>query len=272
MGEQLLQTKQSSFDSYENHNFLFRLKSDSKIQNSEVQFTKSPYEEKVEVFCNQETQEMELYVTSPYDKIISSVESALEECNYLFESTADPDQLSDCLTPHLFPPYQEVIDIGQTVKQYREKIVGKLRNYTCDDETLQTTEPIEIVMETIQNKEYRVDNHLLRDEAQIFVVHDFITDEECDILMKSAEPRLERAVVVGGDGAPVVSESRKAQQASYNLVSSDDPLWYYFYFFVIYYPYLFIFLFIGIYIIVFLISLIHIQIIIFNLKDKNILQ
>eukprot|EP00604_Paraphysomonas_vestita_P004280 CAMPEP_0174825382 /NCGR_PEP_ID=MMETSP1107-20130205/42696_1 /TAXON_ID=36770 /ORGANISM="Paraphysomonas vestita, Strain GFlagA" /LENGTH=236 /DNA_ID=CAMNT_0016056921 /DNA_START=714 /DNA_END=1427 /DNA_ORIENTATION=- len=43
--------------------------------------------------------------------------------------------------------------------------------------------------------------------------------------MKSAEPRLERAVVVGADGGAVVSESRRAQQASYNLRSPTDPLW-----------------------------------------------
>lgn len=230
MGEKINQTKQSTFESYENHNFLFRVITNSQqLKNTDIRFKKSHYDEKVEIYCNEELQEVEIFVSSPYDTLYSTVESALESCSKFITSIDDDNlnsnHLTGCLTPHLFPEYSEVIEEGKLIQQYRDQLIERLRNYTCNDETLQTTEPIETNTEIILDQEYQVDSHLLRDEAQIFVVHNFVTDNECNILMKSAEPRLERAVVVGADGGAVVSESRRAQQASYNLRSPTDPLW-----------------------------------------------
>ena len=66
------------------------------------------------------------------------------------------------------------------------------------------------------------------DHAKIWVAHDFITDEECDHLLRHGGPRLARATVAGEDGTSVISESRKAQQANYNMNkdgAESDPLY-----------------------------------------------
>ena len=217
-------TQSTSFDSYENHRFMIR----QSPQGIEVIFTKSPYEERLDVIWNDATKEVDLFVTSPFDSIFESVSTALEECYHRdrLDGTSDPSLLSACLSPHISPEYFKLLKAQDDLIQYRDLLIDKLRNYTCADDDLETTTPISTTMEMIMEHEYQVDSHLLRDEAQIFVLHEFISEEECQVLKKSAEPRLERAVVVGEGGIPVVSESRKAQQAAYKLKTADDPLWY----------------------------------------------
>jgi hypothetical protein len=223
--EHVNKTKSTSFDSYENHRFLIRLQISEIAKGPEVIFAKSPHEERIEVTWNEAKKEMELFSHSPYDSIFESVQTALEDCHHL-DGTSDPSLLSACLSPHLSREYFKLMKAQDDLIQYRDLLIDKLRNYTCDDDLLETTPPISTATETIMEHEYRVDSHLLLDEAQIFVVHEFISEEECQVLKKSAEPRLERAVVVGEGDVPVVSESRKAQQASYKLNPTDDPLWY----------------------------------------------
>jgi hypothetical protein len=225
-------TKSTSFSSYESHRFLIRLLPSADLATSsdaprEVIFSKSPFEEQIEVIWNEETQEVELYVTSPYDELHDSVASAVEKCEHLRSSSGGPESdtvFSSCLAPHISSHYLKLLSLESQLTEYREKVVEQLRNYTCDDHRLETTSPLSSATELIQGKEYQVDSHLLLEEAQIFVVHDFVSERECEILKTSARPRLERAVVIGDAGA-MVSESRKAQQASYDLNTPDDPLW-----------------------------------------------
>jgi hypothetical protein len=64
-------------------------------------------------------------------------------------------------------------------------------------------------------------------ESKVWYVEDFITDEECEVLKLHGRPLLTRATVAAEDGTSVVSENRKANQASYNLHEQNprDPLW-----------------------------------------------
>jgi hypothetical protein len=230
-------TKSTTFGSYEKHRFLVRLlpSSDTLDASSprEVIFSKSPFEEQIEVVWNETSHEVELYSTSPYDELHDSVASAVIECEHLLNTastTAPPDPaaastaFNACLVPHLSPYYTKLLSTQNHLTRYREKTVDRLRNYTCDDPLLETTEPLSTTRELIEGKEFQVDSHLLMEEAQIFAIYDFISESECEILKTSAGPRLERAMVSGDSGA-VVSESRKAQQASYDLNTPDDPLW-----------------------------------------------
>lgn len=55
-----------------------------------------------------------------------------------------------------------------------------------------------------------------------------ISDDECAFLREKSQGKLTRAVIAGDDGNPVVSETRKAQQAHYSLPLDNwetDFLW-----------------------------------------------
>jgi hypothetical protein len=119
-------------------------------------------------------------------------------------------------------------------------ISDRLRNYTCEDPALETSAPLSsyalevpAVGRTTSRgdqamRKVRVDQMYDTDHAKIWIAHDFVTDEECDHLMRHGGPRLARATVAGEDGTSVVSESRKAQQANYNInkeFAASDPLY-----------------------------------------------
>ena len=92
---------------------------------------------------------------------------------------------------------------------------------------MQPTEPESSYPVLIDDKPYTVDILLDSSHAKIWKIDNFITDEECDILVKHGKPLLHRATVAAEDGSSVVSENRKAQQASYNLHHQHpetDPL------------------------------------------------
>ena len=66
--------------------------------------------------------------------------------------------------------------------------------------------------------------HLDTSHAKIWTVDNFITDDECKVLMDHGRPKLRRATVAAEDGSSIVSENRKAQQASYDYAGDEDPL------------------------------------------------
>jgi len=95
---------------------------------------------------------------------------------------------------------------------------------------MESTEPLltEKVVLGKEKRQVEVDLLLNLDAAKIWVAHDFISDEECDVLMKHGNPRLKRATVAAEDGTSVVSDTRKANQASYNFDvgrPASDALW-----------------------------------------------
>ena len=175
--------------SYDTHNFFVRFKDGS---TGETKFTKSAYDEIVTVFCDEASHTLELEIHHPFDQMESLLEEAFRNC----PDSSHPEH-SDCLTHLSFPAMDKLLQHQQDVKDYRDKITDKLRNYTCADESLNTSTPISSAKEFVYDKEYTVNTYLKLDHAKIWSVPDFVTDEECAVLMDHGLPRLERAVVVG---------------------------------------------------------------------------
>lgn len=101
----------------------------------------------------------------------------------------------------------------------------RLRNYTCADPKMETSKPASTNKIRVQNRDLTVDTMLDMKAAKIWVVHDFITADECKLLRDHGSKHLTRATVAGEDGLGTISENRKAQQASYNVKGDEDPLW-----------------------------------------------
>lgn len=107
-------------------------------------------------------------------------------------------------------------------------MVNSLRNYTCNDETLETTKPIMKYDVQFDNKNYEINLLLDEDRSKIWLIDNFVTDEECEVLMETARPNLMRATVASNNGTAVISNNRRAQQAVYNnhqYYFDKDPLW-----------------------------------------------
>lgn len=130
-----------------------------------------------------------------------------------------------CVADSIIDDVTKISDSKDLVARYRDKISSRLRNYTCADPTIETTPHLPSSYSTsYDGKEYEVRVLLDMDSAKVWYIDNFITQDECNVLMNFGRPRLARATVAGEDGNSVVSENRKAQQAHYDThYHSQNP-------------------------------------------------
>ena len=111
-----------------------------------------------------------------------------------------------------------------TVKESVNRMSSRLRNYTCSDVSLDTSQALYSTTfkpSSTEDTIYQSDILMESPHAKIWLVHDLITADECEALKAFGGPKLKRALVADNDGGVVVSEGRKAQQARYLFNSSN---------------------------------------------------
>jgi len=105
----------------------------------------------------------------------------------------------------------------------RKDIAASLENYTCVDDTLNSTADIST---TAWKDPYTQTFHPVhvkheRSASRIHLIENFITDEECQAMEEAAAETLHHATVADGKGGSRLSESRKAMQAGIKVPWSD---------------------------------------------------
>ena len=183
-------------------------------------FQQGPKEETISVKFNRKDGFM-ISQRTKFDEIKDSIATATSECDGL------KDQLfTDCVANLLQEDIVKISDSKDQLTKYRDLISSRLRNYTCSDLTMNSSEPISTETFSYANKRYKVDVIFNTPHAKIWAVHDFVSDDECAHFMKYGQSRLRRATVAAEDGTSTVSPHRKAQQAGYDLQTRpNDPLW-----------------------------------------------
>jgi hypothetical protein len=212
---------ESTINSYENHRFLVRFFVER--DNLEKLFTKTSDDEVVLVSSDPLSNELNVRQTSQYYEMEDKISAAVDHCIDL-----EGDEFTRCITDGIFEEMSHLHAEKALVKKYRDAISLKLRNYTCADPLMDTTQPVDQYDFPFQGKTYKVNVMLDLSHSKIWAVENFVSDDECKIFMDYGRPRLRRATVAAEDGTSIVSENRKAQQASYNLHQKDfdkDPLW-----------------------------------------------
>jgi len=231
----------AAINSYDTHEFLVRVYRPEGYTGTEEaaegSFVKGPREEDIFVTYNASTHSLDVRQMTKFDQMMEKITKATDECNKHKgkssksgqgnKSGDDDNYLSRCIAEAVLSDVQRLADSKSDLKASRDTISSRLRNYTCDDETLETTKAINSYVTTINNKQIHVDTLYDTPAAKIWVAHDFITPEECDILTQHGLPRLKRATVAAEDGSSIVSEHRKAQQANYDVHETldADPLY-----------------------------------------------
>jgi hypothetical protein len=97
--------------------------------------------------------------------------------------------------------------------EIRLKLADLFENYTCSDDNLNTTEPLESTKWDDRGSIKKVDIFHMHPSSQIHLVHDFVSPEECAAVEEAAKPSLHRATVADGKGGSEYSPNRKALQA-----------------------------------------------------------
>lgn len=138
----------------------------------------------------------------------------------------DAEALTDCIAEAVTTDMEKLHSELSLIRNHHRNVANRLRNYTCSDLEMETTKAVQSFDWRWQGRTIQVDEMLDSSHAKIFVLHDFITPHECKALSDRTRGSLQRATVAAADGTSVVSESRRAQQASYNVDRSNprEPL------------------------------------------------
>ena len=226
----------SNIYSYDTHAFIaeFHDPTDD-LKGVNVVFTKGPQDETVYIDYDHETLKMTATLKSKRDLVEDKVKAEIHFCKQRLgiseiDSTritsTQVEELSTCMTNYFVDELEKVHESKRQLRESRDKISYKLRNYTCADIDVNGSPSIEQYEFNHNGHTAQIHTLLNKPAAKIWVAHNFVTEDECKVLVEHGRPRLTRATVAAEDGSSVVSENRKAQQAAYMMdnPSEDDPL------------------------------------------------
>mmetsp|Transcript_13895 Transcript_13895/g.27517 ORF Transcript_13895/g.27517 Transcript_13895/m.27517 type:complete len:451 (+) Transcript_13895:186-1538(+) len=133
--------------------------------------------------------------------------------NQLLSSTSDPtsilDDMTSCVQKGIAKEIEKANEEITFQSEVRKGMAGLLENYTCADETLNSTEAKSTVIWDGRKVGIIVD----RPASKIHTIENFLTEAECQAVEERAKPLLHDATVADGSGGSHLSESRKAKQA-----------------------------------------------------------
>ena len=216
----------TNINSYATHEFVIRYH-DQTYSKSISRFEKGYEEETITVYSKPDTKELFVLQSTKISDLTDSVNETTQKCKELF-NTKDKE-FDTCVADGIIKQITDISSDMHELKKYRDKMALKLRNYTCADLEIENTTPLSVENITVRGREdIEVETLLDLDASKIWVAHNFVSDEECDILMNHGKPLLKRATIAAEDGTSIVSNTRKAQQASYNFPTKNqdkDQLW-----------------------------------------------
>ena len=208
--------------SFDTHQFVVKFM-DSHHHDEEVRFTKGPEEESITIVYDP-AKGLVIKQLTRRQELREEVKEATSKCEEKYISGTDAHR--SCIDAAIVEKTMVLQDKMEMMKKYRNRISDRLRNYTCADSDLKTTPPIKSATMRAEGKTYNMDVLFDTSHAKIWVMNDFITDQECSILERHGRPLLRRATVAAEDGSSILSNSRQAQQATYESHHHDhnDPL------------------------------------------------
>lgn len=124
--------------------------------------------------------------------------------------------MSICIQGAIHPKLYELQQRQELEEQRRRRLANQFESYTCRDDELSTSKPIQIDewIDPVTNSSHAV--HILhhRRASRVQLIENFISDEECLAIEKETESRLSRANTFDGHGGSMESENRKAMNAA----------------------------------------------------------
>jgi prolyl 4-hydroxylase len=216
---------ETQINSYEGHQFLVKFFHNQTAKDAHVLFSKSGREETITVTYDAQSDEFAVTSFSKFDEIMAEIKNATEIC-----AQGDMSKITECVTRAVISDIEKMTEAKAELVRNRDLMSNRLRNYTCADPHLETTPSLYSYSWDPKDggEEIPIDVLYESEHAKIWVAHDFITEDECDILEKHGRPELKRATVAAEDGTSIVSVHRKAQQANYDVHHEDmenDPLY-----------------------------------------------
>ena len=210
-------------NSYNTHEFVIKFHKDHGHQHVQGHFMKGPYDEDVDIYFDPHQHEFNITQINDYDRWVTKIHDSTQRC-----MRVPSTKFAACVANDVYKEVESITEEKETMIHYRELMSERLRNYTCADPHLESTEPLETFPFVFDGKQYHVEVLFDLPRAKIWHIKDFITEEECHKFKEHSVGNLFRATVASPDGRSVVSEHRRAQQAHYSLPEEnpeEDFLW-----------------------------------------------
>jgi hypothetical protein len=264
MGDPVDPHESFGLHSYNGHKFRVRLS--PHVEGVEASFTKGKEPEEFVVTYKASSKKIDVVANKVYQTTLKTVSTAkaqaaaavqaakknsaaaaiaLQQKKQIKNSASLVDTITDatnycaalrgpefaaCVASNIVDDFHRLTDAKGQLTKFRDSMSGRIRNYTCSDPNMQTTAPLYSYEHRLQGGTIpvKVDVLLNKTHSKIWKIDQFISDAECEVLMKHGKPRLRRATVAAEDGSSIVSENRKANQAVYDLHRlhpESDPLW-----------------------------------------------
>ena len=210
-------------NTYAGHQFSVRWAAKHKV-GSDVNFTVSGSDKSIVVRHDKKEGKLVIERENELSKMKKTVQEAEKVCEPL---EFDSEYFRACITEFLVDEIKTARESRERMEKFRALMSDRVRNYTCSDDTLETTQPLSNYTYYHLDNIYTINVMLDAANAKIWMIENFATEEECNILMNEARPRLFKAGVNGGDGRDAYSETRKAQQASIEFPEDyrNESLW-----------------------------------------------
>lgn len=140
----------ASINSYDTHQFMVKFL--KPIKGAQVKFTKGPREETVLVTYDASNNEMKAKQMTKFNDIIETVNAATQSCADL-----KGEKLSACIANGIMDDIQAITDAKTQMSKYRDLMSSRLRNYTCEDPKMNSTEPLRSYDQSILGKKLTFD-------------------------------------------------------------------------------------------------------------------
>jgi hypothetical protein len=218
-----------ALDSFVNHTFLIRYPTNATASCSEAgtySAASSAYftvtEEREQVIFVKEGLRVEKEQPIPTESSELVRLCRQQALNSTKDPTAALQVLTTCLEDKMAAILQEKNAELAFQVDLRTSMSKTAENYTCADQTRETTTPKQVREWTHEGVTRQAQILHDRPSSQIHVVIDFISTQECAALVEAAAPTLHRGTVADGKGGSRLSENRKAWQAGVKVDWSTD--------------------------------------------------
>lgn len=161
--------------------------------NIQVTFEKSASDETVDIISNAERTRLRIKYPIPEGTtadINAKISSSTNICT--LTGLENKAEFMMCLATQLAPDFHKLTEKKTRLNTFRDSVSAHLRNYTCADPKMETTTPISQYTYTPVGEgqtPHIVNVYLNRPHSKIWTIDNFVTDEECRVLMEHGRPR-----------------------------------------------------------------------------------
>lgn len=145
----------------------------------EAFFLKGSSDETVTVSYDPVTRNLTVVQKTKLDELMDKIKAATKDCDKL-----DGEAFSDCVSDVILKDIAKLTESKELMIGYRDVMADRLRNYVCQDPAVENSNSTSKTSYVdTSKKSFSSSNYLDTNHAKIWVIDDFVSEEECASLI-----------------------------------------------------------------------------------------